>query len=70
MYSDFGDYQFDVYGTYRDRRVLASPRLREAGLRFERRMREAEETIRRRNAIRLLPYEILLPSAVPNVINF
>jgi hypothetical protein len=70
MYSDFGDYHFDVYGTYRDPRVLCSPRLREAGMRLERRLREAEETIVRRNAIRLIPYEILLPSAVPNVINF
>ena len=70
MYSDFGDYRFDTFGHYRDRRVLSTPRLREAGLAFERAMREAEQTIERRNAIRSLPYEILLPSKVPNVINF
>ena len=70
MYSDFGAHQYDTFGTYRDPRLMSSPRIRKAALRFQRRMSEAETEIRRRNTSRLLPYEILLPSAVPNVINF
>lgn len=70
MYSDFGSHQYDTFGTYRDPRLMSSARFREAALRLQRRLNDAEEEIRQRNASRRLPYEILRPSAVPNVINF
>jgi arachidonate 15-lipoxygenase len=68
-YSTFGDFRFDRFGDYSD---YPLGRVREAqsairGLHAA--LRRVQEQIERRLATRLLRYDFLLPSLVPNSIN-
>ncbi len=68
-YSDFGDFRFDTFGDY-SRYPLNRVRQAAAPIRkLHEDLQQIERTIQARLGPRLLPYDFLLPSRVPNSIN-
>lgn len=70
MFSDFGAYRYDSFGTYAGYAIESRTGAKEHILYLQRSLREVEETIGHRNSGRPIPYDLLLPSRVPNAINF
>jgi arachidonate 15-lipoxygenase len=68
-YNTFTNLHYDRFGDYRHHRLGRTPEARGPIERLQAALRGVESEIRTRQAQRLLPYEFLLPSQVPNSTN-
>jgi len=70
LFSDFGAHRWDCFGDYRGYPIESRPGASDHMARLSRSLREVEATIGHRNSGRSMPYDLLMPSRVPNAINF
>jgi arachidonate 15-lipoxygenase len=70
MFGTFGAYRYGVFGNYRGYRLGRLPQAAAPIQQLREALKRVECTLEQRQQQRLVPYEFLLPSRVPNSVNF
>jgi arachidonate 15-lipoxygenase len=70
LFSTFGAYRYDTFGNYSRYRLGRLPQAAAPIRRLQSALEVVERTLEQRQQQRMFPYDFLLPSRVPNSVNF